>query len=65
MMMVVQAVDSLKAALTMPCRSSDQRVLFRLAGILFGLQQYSAARQAYSSALLVICSTFSTYIYSE
>ena len=29
----------------------DQRVLFRLGGVLFGLQQYTGCRAAYQSAL--------------
>ena len=43
-----QAVESLKAALAL---RRDQRVLFRLGGVLFGLQQYSGALAAYQTAL--------------
>jgi hypothetical protein len=46
--LVAQAVESLKAALS---QRRDQRVLFRLGGVLFGLQQYSGARTAYQNAL--------------
>ena len=45
-----QAVESLKAALAL---RQDQRVLFRLGGLLFGLQQYSGCRAAYQAALQV------------
>ncbi len=43
-----QAVESLKVASAL---RQDQRVLFRLGGLLFGLQQYSGCRAAYQAAL--------------
>ena len=59
--MAAQAVESLEAALS---QRRDQRVLFRLGGVLFGLQQYSGARTAYQSALQARRSTHALLLHN-